>query len=80
MARLSQLKLALIQATERWEELTGGGVPCPIEFDAEDVRETKKLDEVQANADWRFEFWQNVIGLGEDAGCRLRTTGMLWHS
>ncbi|PSR75399.1 hypothetical protein PHLCEN_2v9157 [Hermanssonia centrifuga] len=61
-----ELKLALIQATERWKALTGGGVPCPVEFDAEDVRETRKLNEVQARADRFFEMWQNMVGLGEE--------------
>ena len=61
-----ELKLALIQATERWRALTGGGVPCPVEFDAEDIRETRKLNEVQATADRFFEIWQNMVGLGEE--------------
>lgn len=38
------LKVALIEATGNWETLTGGGLPCPVVFDAEDVRETMKLD------------------------------------
>ncbi|KAG6888158.1 hypothetical protein C0995_010274 [Termitomyces sp. Mi166 len=61
-----ELKLALIQATERWKALRGGDVPCPIEFDAEDVRETRKLNEVQEKADMLFATCQNMIGLGED--------------
>ena len=61
-----ELKLALIEATEKWKELTGGSVLCPVEFDAEDVRETRKLSEVLGEADGRFELWQNIIGLGED--------------
>ncbi|KAH9949736.1 protein kinase subdomain-containing protein PKL/CAK/Fmp29 [Amylocystis lapponica] len=35
-----ELKIALIRATETWETLTGEDVPCPVVFDAEDVRET----------------------------------------
>ena len=38
------LKVALISATEKWEVLTEGGPPCPVVFDADDVRETKKLE------------------------------------
>jgi Phosphotransferase enzyme family len=57
------LKVALIQATEKWETLTGGGAPCPVMFDAEDVRETMKLDELQRGADEALEVCQNVIGL-----------------
>ena len=41
-------------------------MPCPVEFDAEDVRETRKLNEVQARADGFFEMWQNMVGVGED--------------
>ncbi|EIW76253.1 hypothetical protein CONPUDRAFT_139669 [Coniophora puteana RWD-64-598 SS2] len=61
-----ELKLALIQAAERWKTLTGGDVSCPVELDAEDVRETRKLNEVQARADRIFEIWQNMVGLGEE--------------
>ena len=49
------LKVALIEATKNWETLTGGGAPCPVVFDAEDVRETMKLDEVQRGADETLE-------------------------
>ncbi|KAF8999017.1 protein kinase subdomain-containing protein PKL/CAK/Fmp29 [Hymenopellis radicata] len=56
------LKVDLIQATENWETLTGGGAPCPLVFDAEDVRETMKLDEVQRGADEALEGLRNVVG------------------
>lgn len=65
-----ELKLALIEATESWKALTGGGVPCPVEFDAEDIRETRKLNEVQAKADMVFGIWQNIFDLGEDGWVR----------
>ncbi|OCB90939.1 hypothetical protein A7U60_g1850 [Sanghuangporus baumii] len=61
-----ELKTALMRATERWEKLTGEGAPCPIVFDAEDVRETTKLNEVQGKADKAFEVWQNMLGLGPE--------------
>jgi hypothetical protein len=61
-----ELKVALMRATERWETLTGRGGPCPIEFDAEDVRGTTKLNEVQTKADKAFEVWQNILGLGPE--------------
>ncbi|KAF9072369.1 protein kinase subdomain-containing protein PKL/CAK/Fmp29 [Rhodocollybia butyracea] len=61
-----ELKLALIQATENWTALSGGGMPCPVEFDAEEVCETKNLNEVQATADNVFAMLQNIVGLGED--------------
>ncbi|TFY60204.1 hypothetical protein EVG20_g7498, partial [Dentipellis fragilis] len=49
------LKVALIEATEKWETLTGGRTPCPVVFDAEDVRKTMELDNVQREADEMFE-------------------------
>ncbi|KAH9984925.1 hypothetical protein BJV77DRAFT_1062084 [Russula vinacea] len=61
-----ELKAALIRATERWEMLTGGDAPCPVVFDAEDVRETTELNEVQRKADKAFEVWQNMLGLGPE--------------
>ncbi len=45
-----ELKAALIEAAEKWDILTGGGAPCPVVLDAEDVRETKELDKVQTEA------------------------------
>ncbi|PIL22751.1 hypothetical protein GSI_15444 [Ganoderma sinense ZZ0214-1] len=65
------LKVDLIQATEDWEALTGAGAgpgdpPCPIAFDAEDVRATMKLDAEQRGTDETFEACQNVIGCAED--------------
>ncbi|KAI5120426.1 hypothetical protein M0805_006925 [Coniferiporia weirii] len=63
-----ELKVALIEATERWETLTGegGAAPCPVVFDAEDVRETMKLNEKQEEADKSFEIWQDKLGLGPE--------------
>ena len=61
-----ELKVALIHATERWEMLTGEGAPCPVVFDAEDIRETTKLNELQGEADKAFEVWQNIFGLGSE--------------
>jgi hypothetical protein len=60
------LKVALIDATERWETLTGGGPPCPVAFDAEDVRETRELDTKQRGADETLEVCQNMIGFGPE--------------
>jgi hypothetical protein len=62
-----ELKVALIRAaTEKWVTLTGGGVPCPVVFDAEDVRKTMELNKVQGKADNVFEVWQNMLGLGPE--------------
>lgn len=60
------LKAGLIQATNRWEELTGGGVPCPLEFDAKDLDETAVLDKELSEATWGFEFLQSQGGVGEE--------------
>ena len=61
-----ELKLALIEATENWDALTGGGVPCPIKFDAEEVREAKRMGKTQSEADGLVTGLHDSIGLGED--------------
>jgi len=65
-----ELKVALIRATKRWETLTGEGSSCPVVFDAEDVRETTKLNELQRKADKAFEVWQNMLGVGAHPALR----------
>ncbi|KAJ7665061.1 protein kinase subdomain-containing protein PKL/CAK/Fmp29 [Mycena polygramma] len=60
------LKVALIEATQDWETLTGGGVPCPVAFDAEDARETMQLDEELKKRDGDLEVLENMIGFGEE--------------
>ncbi|KIK20210.1 hypothetical protein PISMIDRAFT_106239 [Pisolithus microcarpus 441] len=61
------LKVALIQATENWETLTGGGLPCPVVFDAEDVRATTKLDAKQSEADDTLEeAYENLFCFGPE--------------
>ena len=60
------LKVALIEATQNWEKLTGGGAPCPVVFNAEDVRETMELDEEQRTADEALEVCRNLIGFGSE--------------
>ena len=56
------LKVALIEATENWETLTGpGGLSCPVTFDAEDVRETKELDAKQRKADRTLDWCRNMV-------------------
>ena len=61
-----ELKLALIQATERWKTLTGESAPCPVIFDAEDARKTMELNEEQRKADNAFEVLQDMLGLGPE--------------
>ncbi|KAI6042363.1 protein kinase subdomain-containing protein PKL CAK Fmp29 [Pisolithus marmoratus] len=60
------LKVALIEATENWETLTGGGPPCSVVFDAEDARKTMKLDAEQRGADETLEACRNMIGFGPE--------------
>ncbi|KAG1762618.1 protein kinase subdomain-containing protein PKL CAK Fmp29 [Suillus placidus] len=60
------LKVALIQATKNWKKLTGGGPPCPVVFDPDDVRETMKLDAEQKEADECLEACRDVIGFGQE--------------
>ncbi|KXN87576.1 Importin subunit beta-1 [Leucoagaricus sp. SymC.cos] len=60
------LKVALIQATKNWKALTGGDMPCPVVFDAEDVCRTMELEKVQREADETLEGIQKVIGFGPD--------------
>ncbi|KAJ3987972.1 kinase-like domain-containing protein [Lentinula detonsa] len=60
------LKAALIQATNMWEELTGGGVPCPLEFDAEDLDEMAVIDKEVSEATRGFEILQSMRGVGEE--------------
>ncbi|KAH7931313.1 protein kinase subdomain-containing protein PKL CAK Fmp29 [Leucogyrophana mollusca] len=60
------LKVALIQATKSWKTLTGGGPPCPVVFDPDDVRETMELDAEQKEADESLEACRDVIGFGPE--------------
>ncbi|KAF9059859.1 protein kinase subdomain-containing protein PKL/CAK/Fmp29 [Rhodocollybia butyracea] len=60
------LKDALIYATEKWERLTGGGAPCPVAFDAEDVRETKKLEAMLREDDKMFEAIRAIVNFDSD--------------
>ncbi|KAH9851402.1 protein kinase subdomain-containing protein PKL/CAK/Fmp29 [Lenzites betulinus] len=61
-----ELKVPLIHATERWEALAGEGVPCPIVFDPNDVRETKKLHAVRREMDGYMEVARDKLGVGAD--------------
>ncbi|TFY77349.1 hypothetical protein EWM64_g6662 [Hericium alpestre] len=56
------LQATLIEATETWERLTGGGVPCPVEFEPEDLHKTKKLSKKLQLADENFEACRGMVG------------------
>jgi hypothetical protein len=60
------LKVALIEATKRWEGFTEGGAPCPVVFDTEDVRETMKLDIALRDADVSMEIGRDIVGCGPE--------------
>lgn len=56
------LKALLVEATERWDALAGAGVPCPVAFEADDVRKTKEFSERLQLSDENFEALQAAIG------------------
>ncbi|KAJ6501906.1 protein kinase subdomain-containing protein PKL/CAK/Fmp29 [Mycena sanguinolenta] len=56
------LKVALIDAEESWE----ASAPCPVVFDPEDVRETRRLDAEQRDADASLEVCRENIGFGTE--------------
>ena len=59
-----ELKVALIRATERWEVLTGGDVPCPVVFDDDDIQETMRLRGTQEEMKVAMGKCQDIIGVG----------------
>ncbi|KAL1939165.1 hypothetical protein VTO73DRAFT_10206 [Trametes versicolor] len=56
------LKALLVEATERWDKLARAGVPCPVAFEADDVRKTKEFSERLQLSDENFETVQAAIG------------------
>ena len=56
------LKTTLIEATALWRGLAGEGVPCPVAFEPEDLRETKELSERLQVADENLEGCRGMIG------------------
>ncbi|KAH6888910.1 kinase-like domain-containing protein [Coprinopsis sp. MPI-PUGE-AT-0042] len=71
-----ELKVALIEAWKRWDELVEarGGTSatasrrCPIEFDDEELRETKIVREEIEKASLGFEWFQNMAGVVGENG------------
>ena len=59
-------KVDLIEATKSWAMLAEGGAPCPVVFDAEDVRETMELDTALRDADKSFQLGQNMVSFGSE--------------
>ncbi|KAF7290352.1 APH domain-containing protein [Mycena chlorophos] len=60
------LEAALIQATNKWEDLTGAVVPCPIKFDTKDLDEMAELDKEMSETTRGFELLQAMRGIGEE--------------
>ncbi|KAJ8489113.1 hypothetical protein ONZ51_g3133 [Trametes cubensis] len=50
------------RATERWAVLAGVGVPCPVEFETEDVSKTKAFSERLQLSDENYAGCQAIIG------------------
>jgi hypothetical protein len=61
-----ELKVALIEATMNWERLTGGGSPCPVVFNAKDVRKTVELEVKQRDLDESLEEFLKMTGYGRE--------------
>lgn len=57
-----ELKSSLIKVVENWDSLTGEGVPCPVAFEAEDLRKTRDLSERLQIADENFELIRGCVG------------------
>jgi len=55
------LKATLVEATETWGRLAGEGVPCPVTFEPEDLRETKELSAKLQVADENFEGCRGMV-------------------
>jgi len=62
------LKMALIPATTHWEALKRGNLPCPIQFDSEDVVWTLALDNELRDADESMRRLEMAVGFAS-AGC-----------
>lgn len=56
------LKALLVEATERWAELAGADVPCPVAFAPDDVSETKAFSERLRLSDENFAGCQALVG------------------
>ncbi|KAF6749111.1 hypothetical protein DFP72DRAFT_1143464 [Ephemerocybe angulata] len=69
------LKEALIEAKDAWEELAGAGVLCPLEFDKKDLEETKVLGKELLRETRVFEFLQLFCLVGEKGWVSVENYG-----
>ena len=60
------LKALLIEATERWGQLAGAGVPCPVTFEPDDVSKTKAFSERLQLADENVQNIKGLLGFGTE--------------
>ena len=56
------LKALLVKATEKWAELAGADVPCPVKFEPDDVSKTKVFSERLWLSDRNFAGCQTIVG------------------
>ncbi len=61
-AETHDLKALLVEATEEWGKLAGTGVPCPVEFEPDDVSKTKAFSERLQLADENVQNIRAMIG------------------
>ncbi|KAI1797444.1 kinase-like domain-containing protein [Ganoderma leucocontextum] len=61
-AETHDLKALLIEVTEEWGKLAGAGVPCPVEFEPDDVSETKAFSARLQLADENVRNIRSMIG------------------
>ena len=61
-AETHDLKALLIEVTEAWGKLAGAGVPCPVEFEPDDVSETKAFSTRLQLADENVRNVRGMIG------------------
>ncbi|KAH8916403.1 hypothetical protein BT69DRAFT_1228530 [Atractiella rhizophila] len=61
-AETHDLKALLVEATEEWGKLAGAGVPCPIEFEPDDVSKTKAFSKRLQLADENVQSIRGMIG------------------
>ncbi|EJT96640.1 hypothetical protein DACRYDRAFT_97541 [Dacryopinax primogenitus] len=65
-AETHDFKSLLVEATEEWGKLAGAGVPCPVEFEPEDVSRTKAFSERLQLSDENVENIRAMIGFGTE--------------
>lgn len=56
------LKALLVEATEKWGKRAKAGIPCPVEFEPDDVSNTKAFSERLQSFDESFEGIRGMVG------------------